>query len=100
MSIEPNAAGSRAPERPVRLTRYKPRGRLVHTTTSPGEGEPTAADPGYVAWLVEQSMLRDAAELGRQFSGTGTKWRNPYALPEPAGRISTRPPGSARTRCR
>ena len=90
MSTEQTAAGAHEPpERPVRLTRYKPRGRLVHTTTSPGEGEPTAADPGYVAWLVDQSMLRDATELARQFSGSGSKWRNPYALPDPRSAITS-----------
>jgi hypothetical protein len=90
MSTEHIAAGAHEPpERPVRLTRYKPRGRLVHTTTSPGEGEPTAADPGYVAWLVDQSMLRDATELARQFSGSGSKWRNPYALPDPRSAITS-----------
>jgi trehalose synthase len=90
MSTDHTEAGAREPaERPVRLTRYKPRGRLVHTSSSPGEGEPTAADPGYVAWLVDQSMLRDATELARQFSGSGSKWRNPYALPDPRSAISS-----------
>ncbi|MGE0820391.1 MAG: maltose alpha-D-glucosyltransferase [Candidatus Nanopelagicales bacterium] len=89
MSTEHTAAGAHEPpQRPVRLTRYKPRGRLVHTTTSPGQGDPTAADPVYVAWLVDQSMLRDATELARQFSGTGSKWRNPYALPDPRSAIN------------
>jgi len=34
-------------------------------------------------------MLRDATEIGRLFTGSGAKWRNPFALPDPRAAIQT-----------
>jgi trehalose synthase len=44
-----------------------------------------------VSWLVDQSMLRDATDLARQFSGLGSKWQNPFANPAPRAAIATAP---------
>ncbi len=38
---------------------------------------------GDVQWLIEQSMLHQAAAIAAQFSGRGTLWRYPYALTQP-----------------
>ncbi len=34
-----------------------------------------------MSWLLSQSMLSDANEISRQFSGSGTMWQNPFANP-------------------
>lgn len=74
----------------ISAARFRPRGRLERSEPLPaGHGEPTAANPAYVDWLYEQSMLRDATELSRHYAGSGVKWRNPYALPDPRAAILT-----------
>jgi trehalose synthase len=47
------------------------------------DGQPTGANPGYVSWLLSQSMLADANTISHQFSGQGSMWQNPYANPDP-----------------
>jgi trehalose synthase len=53
-----------------------------HRSTA-ADGAPTGTNPAYVSWLLSQSMLADANEIGRQFSGQGTMWQNPFANPGP-----------------
>jgi trehalose synthase len=36
-----------------------------------------------IAWLEEHSMLHQAADLARQFSGSAALWRHPYGQPQP-----------------
>jgi trehalose synthase len=53
--------------------------------------DPMASDgsnPAYVQWLIGQSMLADADNLSRQFSGQSTMWQNPYARPDARRAIS------------
>jgi trehalose synthase len=40
----------------------------------------SAAD---IAWLEEHSMLRQAADLARPYSGSATLWQHPYGQPQP-----------------
>jgi trehalose synthase len=53
------------------------------------DGEPTGTNPAYVSWLLSQSMLADANEISRQFSGSGTMWQNPFANPGPRQAVET-----------
>ena len=46
-------------------------------------------NPAYVAWLLSQSMLSDANEISRQFSGQGSMWQNPFANPGPRQAVDT-----------
>lgn len=40
-------------------------------------------DPAYVAWLVEQSMLRRVQPIAQRYSGQGALWQHPYAEAQP-----------------
>ena len=40
-----------------------------------------------MAWLTDQSMLADATEFAKQFSGQGSMWQNPFADPDPRAAI-------------
>lgn len=53
------------------------------------DGKPTGTNPAYVSWLLSQSMLADANEISRQFSGQGTMWQNPFANPGPRQAVET-----------
>lgn len=53
------------------------------------DGDPVGTNPAYVSWLVDQSMLADANEIARQFSGQGAMWQNPYAAPDPRLAVET-----------
>ncbi len=50
-------------------------------------GRPYGGNQAYVAWLLEQSMLGDAAAFATHFSGQGSMWQNPYANPDPRAAI-------------
>ena len=73
---------ARYPARPQRL---RPRGRLrglFPRRNKERAGRPKGDNPDYVSWLREQSMLVDAYEFAKQFSGQGSMWQNPYANPD------------------
>ncbi|GAA2865719.1 maltose alpha-D-glucosyltransferase [Pseudonocardia halophobica] len=53
------------------------------------DGPATGENPAYVDWLLSQSMLADANEIARQFSGQGTMWQNPFAAPGPRHAVET-----------
>ena len=85
---EPSYSDQFFPAIPMAL---RPRARL-RPEGGPGlglehDGEPTGANPAYVEWLREHSMLRDAAKLAKQFTGRGAMWQNPFAEPDPATAI-------------
>lgn len=67
--------------------RLRPQGRPTHGEER--SGEPTGTNPYYVAWLQQESMLQDAAQMAAQFSGQGSMWQNPYAKPNPKAAIET-----------
>jgi trehalose synthase len=78
---------ARYPARPQRL---RPRGRLrglFPRRNKERAGRPKGDNPDYVSWLREQSMLVDAYEFAKQFSGQGSMWQNPYANPSPRAAI-------------
>ncbi|MBI1378713.1 MAG: maltose alpha-D-glucosyltransferase [Frankiales bacterium] len=75
---------SRASSRPV-TSRVRP----PDTEELIGRGEPVAANPDYVAWLVSESMLGDAVETGRQLTGHGAMWQNAFARPDPQAAVRT-----------
>ncbi|WP_214407994.1 maltose alpha-D-glucosyltransferase [Pseudonocardia lacus] len=72
------------PARP-RSLRHRARVKAPFTRrrSASTDGEPVGTNPTYVSWLLGQSMLADANEISRQFSGQGTMWQNPYANPSP-----------------
>ena len=74
---------------PARPKRLRPRGRLRLFPKRRVErtGSARGDNPDYVTWLTEQSMLADAAEFAKQFSGQGSMWQNPYAQPDPRAAI-------------
>lgn len=53
------------------------------------DGKPTGTNPAYLSWLLSQSMLADANEISRQFSGQGSMWQNPFANPGPRQAVET-----------
>jgi trehalose synthase len=53
------------------------------------DGPATGVNPAYIDWLRSQSMLADANEISRQFSGQGTMWQNPFANPNPRHAVET-----------
>ncbi len=63
--------------------------RSVAPMDDRGDGRPTGTNPAYVSWLLAQSMLSDANEISRQFSGQGTMWQNPFANPGPRQAVET-----------
>jgi trehalose synthase len=75
---------------PARPTKLRPRGRLrglFPRRPKERSGRPKGDNPEYVTWLTEQSMLVDAYEFAKQFSGQGSMWQNPYANPDPRAAI-------------
>ena len=50
-------------------------------------GPPSGANPGYVSWLIGQSMLAAAKDSASQFVGVGSMWQNPYGQPNPRAAI-------------
>ncbi len=77
------------PARP-RTLRFRPRVKAPFARRSVAQdGQPSGDNPAYVSWLVSQSMLADANEISRQFSGQGSMWQNPYATPHPRGAVDT-----------
>ncbi|AFM16426.1 trehalose synthase [Mycolicibacterium chubuense NBB4] len=77
------------PARP-RSLRFRPRVRNPFTRHSIArDGAASGDNPAYVSWLLSQSMLADANQISRQFSGQGSMWQNPYATPSPRGAVET-----------
>ncbi len=74
---------------PARPQRLRPRARLrwFPRRTKDRSGRASGDNPAYVDWLVEGSMLADATEFARQFSGQGSMWQNPFADPDPRAAI-------------
>lgn len=77
------------PARP-RTLRLRPRVKTPLTRKSVAQdGLATAGNPAYMSWLLSQSMLADATQIGQQFSGQGSMWQNPYAAPHPRAAVTT-----------
>jgi len=76
------------PARPRHL-RPKVRLRGPKVTSLKRLGEPVGANPAYVAWLQQESMLGDANVIATQFSGRGSMFQNPFARPDPRAAIET-----------
>jgi trehalose synthase len=76
---------------PARPKRLRPKGRLRGLFPRRPKVERTGKADGsnsdYVDWLTEQSMLADAVEFAKQFSGQGSMWQNPFANPDPRAAI-------------
>ena len=76
------------PARP-RTLRFRPRVRAPFARRSVAhDGSATGDNPAYVSWLLTQSMLSDANEISRQFSGQGSMWQNPFANPDPRAAVT------------
>jgi trehalose synthase len=75
---------------PARPKRLRPRARLrglFPRRKIERTGKPDGSNPAYVDWLTQQSMLADAVEFAKQFSGQGSMWQNPFANPDPRAAI-------------
>jgi trehalose synthase len=76
---------------PARPKKLRPRGRLrrglFRRPKIERSGKADGSNEEYVSWLTEQSMLTDAYEFAKQFSGQGSMWQNPYANPDPRAAI-------------
>jgi trehalose synthase len=75
---------------PARPKRLRPRARLRSLFRRPKverNGKPSGDNPDYVQWLTNQSMLEDAYEFAKHFSGQGSMWQNPFANPDPRAAI-------------
>ena len=82
-------AGHFHPARP-RSLRHRARVKAPFARHSVAkDGRPTGTNPAYVTWLLSQSMLADANEISRQFSGQGSMWQNPFANPGPRQAVET-----------
>ena len=55
---------------------------------SPHSGPASGANPDYVSWLVDESMLAAAKTSAAQSVGQGSMWQNPYAEPNPRAAIA------------
>jgi trehalose synthase len=52
-------------------------------------GEPQSADATtYIQWLEERSMLHQAQELARRYSGNALQWQHPYGTPQPRAAVA------------
>ncbi len=77
------------PARP-RSLRHRARVRsTVRRHSVAQDGPADGANPAYVSWLINQSMLGHADELARQFSGQGAMWQNSFASPSPRQAVET-----------
>ena len=76
---------------PARPPHLRPKARLrgAQDTRAQRLGEPVGANPAYVAWLRQESMLNDANVIARQFSGQASMFQNPFAKPDPRAAIHT-----------
>src|SRR5205823_3375356 len=48
---------------------------------------PTPADPAYVGWLEERSLLTQARRQALSLSGRGEQWRFRYGDPQPRAAV-------------
>ncbi|WP_022910194.1 maltose alpha-D-glucosyltransferase [Aestuariimicrobium kwangyangense] len=69
--------------RPAKLRPRAMRRQPTPDTIAPPPFEADGRNAAYVAWLVDQSMLKDATVLARQLAGHASMWSNPYAQPDP-----------------
>ncbi len=75
---------------PARPKRLRPRARLrglFPRRRIERHGKADGSNEAYVSWLSDQSMLADAVEFAKQFSGQGSMWQNPFANPDPRAAI-------------
>jgi trehalose synthase len=74
---------------PARPKPLRPRARLrrLFRRRTERHGRPDGSNQAYVDWLLEQSMLGDAAIFATNFSGQGSMWQNPFANPDPRAAI-------------
>ncbi len=62
-------------------TRTPPRALAAGPTSTAAPAPRSTSDE--VGWLVQHSMLEQAATASRRYSGTGQMWTHPYANPQP-----------------
>ena len=72
---------------PARPRWLRPSARRLVRAPRQIKGNPVAANPDYVDWLISESMLSDADGIARQLSGSGNMLQNPFAHPDPRAAI-------------
>jgi trehalose synthase len=55
---------------------------------APAAAPASTDSAAYIQWLVEHSMLHQAQELARQYSGNSNQWQHPYGTPQPRAAVS------------
>jgi trehalose synthase len=55
---------------------------------APAAAPASTDSAAYIQWLVERSMLHQAQELARQYSGNSNQWQHPYGTPQPRAAVS------------
>ncbi|HET9390060.1 MAG TPA: maltose alpha-D-glucosyltransferase [Steroidobacteraceae bacterium] len=55
---------------------------------SPAAEVMSAQGPAYIHWLEERSMLHQAQELARRYSGNSAQWQHPYGTPQPRAAVA------------
>src|SRR6202158_2701366 len=50
---------------------------------APAAAPDAVTGEAYIQWLVEHSMLHQAELAARRYSGQGSLWQHPYAVPQP-----------------
>ncbi|MBV8741990.1 MAG: maltose alpha-D-glucosyltransferase [Sinobacteraceae bacterium] len=59
-----------------------PSGPPLPSAAPADTSNPSADGLAYAHWLEERSMLHQAAEVARQYSGQSVQWHHPYGLPQ------------------
>ncbi len=90
MTPEPDPTSTASDQESVtRVPRTRPVASLQRVDTAAPVDDTSAANQDFVDWLVDQSMLRDAIDISRQFAASSAMWQNPYADPDPRAAIAT-----------
>jgi trehalose synthase len=56
---------------------------ILLCATSSVIADEAPADPSYVQWLEQRSMLQQAQALAQHFAGNSAQWQHPYGVPQP-----------------
>jgi len=71
------------------LTALPAFGAALSQPAQSSAGQPAVAQgPAYIQWLEERSMLHQAQELAKRYSGNSNQWQHPYGTPQPRAAVA------------